>query len=66
MSKKFSSIAMKRKGAARLQKKLNGMSLEEELNFWKDRTQKLKNAQEQLIKNARESRKSKRRTKKTV
>ena len=66
MSKKFSSIAMKRKGAARLQKKLSGMSLEEELNFWKDRTQKLKNTQERLIKNARAHRKTKRRTKKTV
>jgi hypothetical protein len=66
MSKKFSSIAMKRKGAAKLQKKLNGMSLGEELNFWKDRTQKLKNTQERLIKNARAHRKTKRRTKKTV
>lgn len=66
MSKKFSSIAMKRKGSARLQKKLNGMSLEEELNFWKERTQMLKTAQARLIKNARAHRKTKRRTKKTV
>jgi|GEM_PF-3511951 len=66
MSKKFSSIAMKRKGAARLQKKLNSMSLEEELNFWKERTHMLKTAKERLIKNASEHRKNKRRTKKTV
>ena len=66
MSKKFSSIAMKRKGAARLQKKLIGMSLEEELNFWQERTQKLKNTKERLIKDARDHRKTKRQTKKTV
>jgi len=66
MSKKFSSIAMKRKGAAKLQKKLIGMSLEEELNFWNERTQMLKNAQERLNKTARDHRKTKRRTKKTV
>jgi len=66
MSKKFSSIAMKRKGAARLQKKLIGMSLEEELNFWNERTQMLKTAKERLIKNARKHQKNKRRTKKIV
>lgn len=66
MSKKFSSIAMKRKGASRLQKKLNSMNLEEELNFWKERTKILKTAQARLIKNARVHRKTKRRTKKTV
>jgi len=49
-----------------LQKKLIGMSLEEEFNFWKKRTQMLKTAKERLIKNAREHRKNKRRTKKTV
>lgn len=64
MSKKFGSIAIKRKGAARLQKKLNGMSLEEELNFWKERTMLLKNTQERLNKNAKEHRKNKRRSKK--
>jgi hypothetical protein len=66
MGKTFSTIAMKRKGAARLQKKLDGMGLEEELNFWKERTKKLKNVQDQLIKNEREPRKTKRRTKRTV
>jgi len=66
MSKKFSSIAMKRKGTARLQKKLNGLSLEEESNPWKERTQMLNNTQAPLNKNPSDHRKTKRRTKKTV
>ena len=64
MNKEFDCVEMKRDGAAELQKKLKGMSLDEELNFWNERTQMLKNAQERLIKNAREHRNKKRQAKK--
>jgi hypothetical protein len=50
MNKKFDCVEMKRKGARILQKKLAGLSLEEELKFWQERTKKLKEEQKRLIK----------------
>ena len=53
MSKGFDSIEMKRKGAEKLQKKLSGLSLEEELKFWQESAKKLKKEQQQLRKQKR-------------
>ena len=41
MNKEFDCVEMKRKGAERLQKKLAGLSLEEELMFWQERNKAL-------------------------
>lgn len=50
MNKEFDCIEMKRKGARILQKKLAGLSLEEELKFWQERTKALKEEQKRLRK----------------
>jgi hypothetical protein len=50
MNKEFDCVEMKRKGARILQKKLAGLSLEEELKFWQERTKALKEEQKKLIK----------------
>ena len=42
MNKEFDCVEMKRKGAEILRKKLNGLSLEEELMFWQERTDALR------------------------
>lgn len=48
MNKKFDCVKMKRKGAEILQKKLSGLTLEEELKFWQERTSELKKEQQRL------------------
>ncbi|MBK7379313.1 MAG: hypothetical protein IPJ03_14865 [Ignavibacteriales bacterium] len=50
MNKEFDCVEMKRKGARILQKKLAGLSLEEELKFWQERTKELKEDQKRLRK----------------
>ncbi len=50
MNKEFDFVEMKRKGAEKLQKKLSGLSLEEEIKFWEVSAQKLKKEQRQLRK----------------
>ena len=50
MNKEFDCIEMKREGAKILQKKLSGMSFEEELKFWQERDKALKEEQKRLIK----------------
>ena len=53
MNKEFDCVEMKRKGAAILQKKLAGLTLEEELKFWQERTKELKREQHKLRKKKR-------------
>ncbi len=48
MNKEFDCVEMKRKGATRIQKKLAGLSLEEELKFWQERTKALREEQLKL------------------
>jgi len=48
MNKEFDCVEMKRKGARILQKKLAGLSLEEELKFWQERTKALRDDQKRL------------------
>ncbi|MCL6098663.1 MAG: hypothetical protein AB1775_10465 [Bacteroidota bacterium] len=48
MNKEFDCVEMKRKGARILQKKLAGLSLEEELRFWQERNKALKEEQKRL------------------
>lgn len=50
MNKEFDCVEMKRKGARILQKKLAGLSLEEELKFWQERTKALREDQKRLRK----------------
>ena len=66
MNKEFNCVEMKRKGAERLQKKLAGLTLQEELKFWQERTKELKKEQESLRKIRRERQKNDRRLKRTV
>ncbi len=50
MNKEFDCVEMKRKGAERLQKKLAGLSIEEELIFWQERNKAMREEQKRLIK----------------
>ncbi len=50
IKKEFDCVEMKRKGAEILQKKLVGLTLEEELKFWQERTKELKKEQQRLRK----------------
>ena len=50
MNNEFDCVEMKRKGAERLQKKLVGLTIGEELQFWKERTNELKKEQQTLKK----------------
>jgi hypothetical protein len=50
MDKTFDCVEMKRKGAEMLRKKLTGLSLEAELKYWQESTQRLKEEQKKLIK----------------
>lgn len=54
MNKEFDCVEMKRKGAKILQKKLAGLTLEEELKFWQERTKELKKEQQRLRKKSRQ------------
>ena len=44
-TKKFDCVDMKRRGAERVQRELAGMSLEEELEYWRKRTDALRRKQ---------------------
>ena len=58
MNKEFDCVEMKRKGAERLQKKLAGLSIKEELIFWQERNKALREEQKKLIKRKIKSGKS--------
>jgi hypothetical protein len=66
MNKEFDCVEMKRKGAEVLRKKLAGMTLEEELKFWQERTKELKKEQQELIKKKRMTHKFNKKLKKGV
>ncbi|GBD88136.1 hypothetical protein BMS3Abin03_02071 [bacterium BMS3Abin03] len=55
MNKEFDCVEMKRKGAAKLQKKLAGLSIEEELLFWKVRNKVFKGEQKRRVKTKKSS-----------
>ncbi|MHC5119988.1 MAG: hypothetical protein ACYSO7_00455 [Planctomycetota bacterium] len=46
--KTFDCIEMKRKGAERVMKRTEGMTLEEELKYWQEGTANLRERQKQL------------------
>jgi len=46
--KKFDCVEMKRKGAEKLHKVISGMTLEEELSFWKQGTDELRVRQNEI------------------
>jgi hypothetical protein len=48
MSKKFDCVEMKHKASRIIQKKLSGLSREEELAYWKKQSKKLKEEQNRL------------------
>ena len=48
ISNRFDCVEMKRQGASILQKKLAGMTLEEELKFWQERNKAFKMDQPRL------------------
>lgn len=48
MSKKFDCVEMKHKAAERIQKEIEGMSLEEELNYWQKKTDALRQLQKRV------------------
>lgn len=58
MNKQFDCVEMKRKGAERLQKKLTGLSIEEELKFWQERNKALMEERKTLIKRKKSSAKA--------
>jgi hypothetical protein len=47
-TKKFDCIEMKRQGAENVQKKTAGMSMEEELEYWQESYERLKEHQKKL------------------
>jgi hypothetical protein len=49
MNKEFDCVEMKRKGAKILQKKLAGLSIEDEVKYWQERTKVLKEEQKKLL-----------------
>lgn len=46
MKKKFDCVQMKQLGAKKVQEKISGMTREEEIMFWKKRSQHLRQYQE--------------------
>ncbi len=44
-TKTFDCVAMKHRGAQRINKKIAGMTLEQQLDFWRERTQVLRERQ---------------------
>ena len=46
--KKFDCVEMKRAGARRVLEKLTGLSAEEQLAFWRERTEALRRRQREL------------------
>lgn len=49
MKKKFDCVEMKRRGAARVQAELAGMSREEQLEYWRKQTDDLLELQRRAI-----------------
>ena len=47
-TKTFDCVEMKRKGAERVMKRTEGMTLEEELKYWQEGTANLRKRQKQL------------------
>ncbi|MFH1194859.1 MAG: hypothetical protein V1720_04045 [bacterium] len=50
MKKKFDCVEMKHKAARIIQTKISKMSLEEELEYWKEQTKKMTALQKKMIK----------------
>jgi hypothetical protein len=48
MNKTFDCVEMKRRGAALLRARLDGMAVEEQVEFWRQRTEALWERQEAL------------------
>lgn len=49
MSKKFDCVNMKHKAAKKIRKQLAGLSLNEELIFWQQKTDALRKQKDELI-----------------
>jgi hypothetical protein len=47
-NKTFDCVEMKRRGAVLLRAKLDGMSVEEQVEFWRQRTEALRERQKEL------------------
>ena len=54
MKKKFNCVEMMHRGAARVKRETAGMTIDEEVEYWRQRTEELRERQRQ----AREARKS--------
>jgi hypothetical protein len=61
MKKKFDCVEMKHKNAEKLVAKASGFSKQEELEYWHESTEKLKNAKKSLKKQAYKSAQDKKR-----
>ncbi len=48
MKKKFDCVEMKQRGAERLQQRLSGMTLEQEIEYWRQRSDQFQQDQERL------------------
>jgi hypothetical protein len=53
--KTFDCVEMKRKGAARVQARLQGMSREEQLRYWQERTNELMELQREVLRTRKAS-----------
>ena len=49
-TKTFDCVAMKHRGAQRINKKIAGMTLEQQLDFWRERTQVLQERKLDILK----------------
>jgi hypothetical protein len=49
MNKKFDCVEMKHQGAEQLLKKLSGLTLEQELEFWQKRTEALQKFRQRIL-----------------
>ena len=49
MEKKFDCVEMKHKGAEKVQARLAGMTREEQLQYWEERTRSLRALQQDVI-----------------
>jgi hypothetical protein len=47
-NKSFDCVEMKRRGAERLRERLAGMTLEEEIEYWRQRSEEFQRDQERL------------------
>ncbi len=58
MKKEFDCVEMKRKGAERVLEKIRGMTPEQELEYWRQRTEELRQAQREAIERLEREKKS--------